>query len=75
MGKNGGFHESGERKCMGQSFFLDDSLLCHSPFGDRDPLLFGNLGILGLLRFDPGVSFVPPIIYEENGLQGYAQGI
>jgi hypothetical protein len=30
---------------------------------------------LGLICFNSAVPFAPPILYEENGLQGYAQGI
>lgn len=60
---------------MGQSFFLDDSVLCHSPRGHYSPLSSGDIGVMGLLCFDPSVSLAPLILYEEKGLQGYAQGI
>jgi hypothetical protein len=60
---------------MGQSFFVDGSLLCHSPCGHHYPFPFGNSGVLGILCLDPSVPFASLILYEENGLQGYAQGV
>ncbi len=60
---------------MGQSFFLDDSVLCHSPCGHHYSLSFGNSGVLGLLCFNSAVPFTSFIFHEEDGLQGYAQGI
>lgn len=60
---------------MGSSFFLDDSVLCNPPCGHHFALFLGNIGVLGLLWFDSSVSPAPPILYEENGLKGYAQGV
>jgi hypothetical protein len=34
-----------------------------------------EIGVLGLLCFDPFVSLASLILYEEDGLQGYAQGV
>jgi hypothetical protein len=75
-GSNEGvFYEGGKGKYMGKSFFLDDSVLRHSPCGPSSPLSFGNIRVLGLLCLDPSVPFASFILYEENGLQGYAQGV
>jgi hypothetical protein len=60
---------------MGQSFFVDDSVLCHSPCGHRPSFSFGNSGVLGILCLDPSVPFASLILYAEGSIKGCAQGV